>query len=381
MSDEIWITGLGLCSALGLSLAESWQGLLQGESGIRLQQPFSEQRAFPLGLVSDRPNSVNELLDLAWADLTVSASLNNPIGGQESAGIVVGSSRGYQAELEGLCQAAIWDPIELEKWQFCYGESPGRYLAEKLGLSGVNLSPRAACATGLWAIAQGMALIQQGICDQVLVGAVEAPVTPLTLAGFKKMGALSTQGAYPFDQNRDGFVLGEAAALLWLERRTIAEQRGVKPYAKLLGAGFGNDAYHRSAPHPQGAGAIAAVQQCLAKSDCSAEAIGYIHAHGTATAYNDQMEADLIQTLFPGQVAVSSTKGATGHTLGASGTIGAVFCALALQQQVLPPCVGLEHPAFPLNFVQKTQTASFRTALCLSFGFGGQNGAIALAAL
>jgi 3-oxoacyl-[acyl-carrier-protein] synthase II len=376
--DEIWITGLGLSSALGPSLEQSWSVLLQGKSGIRCHQPFTEQRMFPLGLLGDRPRGVNELLDGALADLQQSGVLNR-LPPDLPLGIVVGSSRGYQRELEQLLQRRL-PQSELLAWDACYGASPGQHIAQKLECSlSLNLSPRAACATGLWAIAQGIDLIRRGDCDRALVGAVEAPVTPLTLAGFEKMGALAQLGAYPFDQQRDGFVLAEGAALLLLERRSIAEAQGVKPYAKVLGAGFSNDAYHLSTPHLNGNGALIAIQNCLTWSQRSAQDIDYIHAHGTATQYNDQMEANLIQREFPVHTVVSSTKGATGHTLGASGALGVVFCAMALQQQVLPPCVGLSRPAFTINCVTQAETAFLKNVLCLSFGFGGQNAAIALA--
>jgi 3-oxoacyl-[acyl-carrier-protein] synthase II len=378
--DEIWITGLGLCSALGPSLERSWAALLQGKSGIRLHQPFPEQRIFPLGLVGDRPATVNELLDGALEDLKQSRALEH-LPPDESLGIIVGSSRGYQAELEQLRQNRSQESALLD-WSHYYSASPGQHIAQRLGrLVSINQSPRAACATGLWAIAQGMDLIQRGDCDRALVGAVEAPVTPLTLAGFEKMGALAQSGAHPFDQHRDGFVLAEGAALLLLERRSAAERQGKKAYAKLLGAGFSNDAYHLSTPHPYGEGAIAAIQHCLNWSHCSGAAVDYIHAHGTATPYNDQMEANLIQACFPMRTAVSSTKGATGHTLGASGAIGAAICAMALHQQVLPPCVGLEKLEFPIHCVSQAETAPLETVLCLGFGFGGQNGAIALSAV
>jgi 3-oxoacyl-[acyl-carrier-protein] synthase II len=378
--DEIWITGLGLCSALGPSLEQSWATLLQRKSGICLHQPFPEQRVFPLGLVGHRLATVNGLLDGALEDLKQSGAMEClPL--DESFGIVVGSSRGYQAELEQLRQNRLQESSLLD-WNHYYSASPGRHIAQRLGgLACIHPSPRAACATGLWAIAQGMDLIQRGDCDRTLVGAVEAPVTPLTLAGFEKMGALAQSGAHPFDQNRDGFVLGEGAALLLLERRSSAERQGRKAYARVLGAGFSNDAYHLSTPHPYGEGAIAAIQQCLAWSHRSATAVDYIHAHGTATLYNDQMEANLIQSCFPTRTAISSTKGATGHTLGASGAIGVAICAMALHQQVLPPCVGLEKPEFAIHCVSQAERAPLNTVLCLSFGFGGQNGAMALAAV
>jgi 3-oxoacyl-[acyl-carrier-protein] synthase II len=238
----------------------------------------------------------------------------------------------------------------------------------------------AACATGLWSIAQGFELIRTGQYERVLAGAVEAPITPLTLAGFAQMGALAKTGAYPFDRHREGLVLGEGGAILVLEASTLAAQRGATVYGRILGAGLTADGYHVSKPEPGGRAAIAAVKQCLQRSQLDAAEIGYIHAHGTATALNDRNEAHLIQALFPQDVPVSSTKGATGHTIGASGAIGAAFCLMALKHQVLPPCVGLKQPDFALNFVTQPLPSASQTALCLSFGFGGQNAAIAFAA-
>jgi 3-oxoacyl-[acyl-carrier-protein] synthase II len=243
--------------------------------------------------------------------------------------------------------------------------------------AGPILSPRAACATGLWAIAQGVELIHSGQCDWVIAGAVEAPVTLLTLAGFRQMGVLATAAALPFDQARTGFALGEGAALLVLERSEHAQQRGAKSYGSVLGFGLGNAAHHISTPEPQQQAAITTVQDCLRRSQLVPQQVQYIHAHGTGTLLNDAAEAHLIQHLFPHQPAISSTKGATGHILGASGALGAVFCLMALHQQILPPCVGLKTPAYPLNLVSQAQSADLQVALCLGFGFGGQNAVVA----
>jgi 3-oxoacyl-[acyl-carrier-protein] synthase II len=236
----------------------------------------------------------------------------------------------------------------------------------------------AACATGIWAIAQGFELIQTGRCQRVIAGAVEAPITQLTLAGFDKMGALAHRGSYPFDRGREGLVLGEGAAILVLESADLARQRAASVYGQLLGFGLTCDAYHVSAPEPGGRSAIAAVEQCLERSHLSPTDINYIHAHGTATQINDRNEAQLIQYLFPQGVPVSSTKGATGHTLGASGALGAAFCLMALQHQLLPPTVGLNEPEFDLDLVTASRRSQVRQVLCLSFGFGGQNAVMAL---
>jgi 3-oxoacyl-[acyl-carrier-protein] synthase II len=164
--------------------------------------------------------------------------------------------------------------------------------------------------------------------------------------------------------------------VLVLERSDRAEARGARIYGRILGAGLTADAYHRNAPDPGGGGILAAVKESLGRSNLEPEAIDYIHAHGTGTALNDQTEAQLIEQLFPHNPWVSSTKGATGHTLGASGALGVAFCLMALQWQTVPPNVGLRDPAFPLNIPLGPRTAALKHSLCLSLGFGGQNGAI-----
>lgn len=376
---DVWVTGMSLSSALGPSLDRSWNALLEGNCGIQLKAPFLNLPPYPLGLSADSPTRLLPLLTHVLQDAVADAGLQNfKVGQLETAqwGVVIGSSRGYQADIEKLIQEG--QACDLYTWMQLYGQSPAGQVAQQLGCFGPVLSPRASCATGIWAIAQGIELIQTGQCDVVIAGAAEAPITPLTLAGFQNMGALAKAGAFPFDLNRTGFVLAEGAALLVLERRDHAEQRGARPYGKALGFGLTNDAYHRSAPDPNWSAARTAVQDCLTRSSLEPYQVGYIHAHGTATALNDAREAAMIQEMFSGKItAVSSTKGATGHTLGASGALGSVFCLMALHKQMLPPCVGLSLPAYDLNWVLHAQPKALDATLCLSFGFGGQNAAVA----
>jgi 3-oxoacyl-[acyl-carrier-protein] synthase II len=223
-----------------------------------------------------------------------------------------------------------------------------------------------------------MQLIETGQCQQAIAGAIEAPITPLTLAGFQKMGALATTGCYPFDRRREGLVLGEGGAVLVLESGEVARQRGAKIYGQILGYSFTSDAYHTSAPAPDGWQAIASIKQCLERSHLTPTEINYIHAHGTSTKLNDSREAKIIQYLFPQGVAVSSTKGGTGHTLGASGALGIAFCLMALKEQILPPCTGLSVPEFDLDLAIASRKTSVEKVLCFSFGFGGQNAVLAL---
>ncbi|MBW4583597.1 MAG: beta-ketoacyl-ACP synthase [Tildeniella nuda ZEHNDER 1965/U140] len=392
---DVVVTGVGLVSALG-SLDVTWKHLLAGRSGIQQQQPFLELEPRPLALIADEPSALAAITQQVIASAIEDAGLIPPL---IDCAVVVGSSRGNQAQWERLAKTRL--SKQITEWRdksstphsplpTPHSPLPSTWLetlphaaaiaaARQIQTTAIVQSPMAACATGLWSIAQGFDLIRTGQYARVLAGAIEAPITPLTLAGFTQMGALARTGAYPFDRDREGLVLAEGGAVLVLEAAALADQRGANIYGRILGAGLTADGYHISAPEPDSRAAIAAVKQCLTRSGLAFDAIDYIHAHGTATLLNDRNEAHLIQSLFPQHVPVSSTKGATGHTIGASGAIGAAFCLMALKHQVLPPCVGLTQPEFALNFVTQSVPTHVQTALCLSFGFGGQNAAIAFA--
>ena len=380
-SVEIVVTGIGFVSALG-SLKRSWCRLLKGESGIKQHQPFLDLPSRPLALSGQATTSLEKLTELVVAEAIQDADLAMPI---PDCGVVIGSSRGCQASWERLARRFTKDKessqssnADLEHWLDLLPHQAAIATARQIGSIGSVLSPMAACATGIWAIAQGYELIQTGQCQRVVAGAVEAPITPLTLAGFDKMGALARTGSYPFDRHREGLVLGEGAAVLVLESAKLAKERKASVYGQLLGFGLTCDAYHVSAPALGNQSALAAVKQCLERSHLCPTDINYIHAHGTGTQLNDQNEAQLIQRLFGQRVPVSSTKGATGHTLGASGALGAALCLMALKHQLLPPCVGLTESAFELDLVKTSRPAEIRQVLCFSFGFGGQNAVLAL---
>ncbi|ACC82030.1 beta-ketoacyl-ACP synthase [Nostoc punctiforme] len=378
---KVLVTGIGLVSALGGSLEDSWKNLIAGKSGIRLHQPFPEIKPLPLGLIAQQPSELAMLTQMVVTSALQDAGLVPPLA---DCAVVIGSSRSYQASWEMLARQMYKDTKNLPvsnfgNWLDILPHINAIATARQIGATGMVLAPMAACATGIWSIAQAALLIQTGQCQQAIAGAVEAPITPLTLAGFQQMGALAKTGAYPFDLQREGLVLGEGAAVFVLESAELAKQRQAKVYGEILGFGLTNDAYHSNSPEPEGKSAIAAIKQCLERSCLSPADIDYIHAHGTATQLNDQMESMVIQRLFPQGVAVSSTKGSTGHTLGASGALGVAFSLMALKHQILPPCVGLQQPEFDLEIVTAARLSKIRQVLCLSFGFGGQNVAIALA--
>ena len=377
---KVCVTGIGLISALGGSLEESWQNLLAGKSGIRLHQPFPELKPLPLGLISQQPSELTILTQMVVSSALQDAGLVPPLA---DCAVVIGSSRSYQASWEMLTKEMYRDAANLSvsslgNWLNTLPHMNAIAATRQIGASGIVMAPMAACATGIWSIAQAALLIQTGQCQQAIAGAVEAPITPLTLAGFRQMGALAKTGAYPFDLHREGLVLGEGAAVFVLESAELAKQRQAKVYGEILGFGLTNDAYHSNSLEPEGKSAIAAIKQCLERSCLSPADIDYIHAHGTATQLNDRIESMVIQHLFSQRVAVSSTKGSTGHTLGASGALGVAFSLMALKHQILPPCVGLQQPEFDLDIVTAARLSKIRQVLCLSFGFGGQNAAIAL---
>jgi len=368
---DIVVTGIGLQTVLG-DRETTWQRLLAGKSGLSLQQPFPELPPYPLGCLGREPARLADLIDPVVLAALDDAQLTAPL---PDCGVVVGSSRGCQGDWERQARLGSWQG---SNFAALLPHQAAVRSAQLLGSGGPVLAPMAACATGLWCIARAVDLLQAGHCQQAIAGAVEAPLTPLALAGFAKMGALATAGCYPFDRRRHGLALAEAAAVLVLETATSARQRRVSSYGQVLGFGLTADGYHVSAPALQGSSAQCAVQHCLARSSLTAAEIDYIHAHGTGTQLNDRREAALIRHLFPPQVAVSSTKGATGHALGASGALGLAFCLLALRDRQLPPNVGLVEPESPeLNLVRTARPHPVRRALCLSFGFGGQNAAIA----
>ncbi|MCU0551054.1 MAG: beta-ketoacyl-ACP synthase [Leptolyngbya sp. Prado105] len=366
---NVVVTGIGLVSAFG-NLAQSWKGLVEMRSGIRFYQPFSCLESKPIGLIEPQPSELLTLTRRVVADVIEDAELELPLF---DCGVVLGSSRGNQAQWEKLAAGQG----EISNWLNTLPNVAAVTMAQMIGTQGIVLAPMAACATGLWAIARGAELIQSRRCDRVICGAIEAPITPLTLIGFERMGALAKDGCFPFDRDRTGLVLGEGGAVFVLESAEFAKQRNAKIYGRILGFGLTADGYHVSAPEPESRAAIEAVKQCLKRSQLRSQEIDYIHAHGTSTQLNDQNEAHLIQTCFSDSVWVSSTKGATGHTLGGSGALGAAFALMALKEQTVPPNIGLRALEFDLRIARSPQSAKLEKVLCFSFGFGGQNAIVA----
>lgn len=371
---DVVVTGIGLKSCLGL-LQETWSSILNGKSGIRSQRLFGEFPAYPLGLVAAQPVKVEDLTQKVLIATLKDAGLEVPL---PDCGIVIGSSRGCQSSWEELTTIKNNQQNIIPKWLETLPHQPAIATAKYIQTSATVLAPMAACATGIWTLARGYELIKTGQCERVIVGAVEAPITALTLAAFERMGALATKGCYPFDLKREGLVLGEGGAMFVLERSELAIHRKAKIYGKISGFGLTCDAHHISAPNTKNGSAAMAIKQALERSGLEPKAIDYIHAHGTSTILNDRHEAQLIQHVFPQGVPISSSKGATGHTLGASGAINTALTLMTLQNNCLLPCIGLRNFEFNLNVITQPRNTMVNHAMCFSFGFGGQNAVIVL---
>jgi 3-oxoacyl-[acyl-carrier-protein] synthase II len=376
---EVVCTGLALHSALG-NLETSWKRLLAGETGISKQQVFSELPAFPVALLGTQPQQLNELTAKLATEVLADAGWQLPV---LECPVIIGSSRAYQPQWEQFARYGV-ELLESklgEKSILGYlPHMPAIGVARIIGSNGAVLAPMAACATGIWSIERGYQMILNG-ADRALVGAVEAPISPLTVVGFQQMGAMATDGCYPFDRQRQGLVLGEGGALFALEERSIAEARGAKIYGQILGCGLTNDASHAWGVGG-GAGEVA-VKQCLERIGQRSIAkrlstrIDHIHLHGTGTQLNDQYEAALVKQFFPG-VPVTGNKGAVGHTLGAAAAISVALAFQSLRYQTLPPTVGCQDLEFELSLVRQATTYDLENIMCWSFGFGGQNAVLAV---
>jgi 3-oxoacyl-[acyl-carrier-protein] synthase II len=260
-------------------------------------------------------------------------------------------------------------------------------IAMRLGAHGPGFSVSSACATGGHAIGEALRMITRGEADVVVAGGTEAALTGVCLAAFRRMGALSREGvSRPFDMRRDGFVMGEGAGVLVLERAEHAKARGATIYGRIAGYGASNDAFHITQPDSEGRGAKAAMLATLADADASPADIGYLNAHGTGTPFNDKIETAAIKSVFNGSNTpppVSSTKSAIGHLLGAAGAVEAVVCLEAVRRGVLPPTLNYAEPDpdCDLDYVPEgpREAPGLEMALSNSFGFGGQNACLAVA--
>jgi 3-oxoacyl-[acyl-carrier-protein] synthase II len=379
--QRVIATGIGLVTAIGQDRPTTWTNLLAGKSGIELVRiPQFADTPIPLAIVDrlsagelSQPRAQRLVLQ-AVSEAIADAGLFLPL---PNCGIIVGSSRGNQIELE----ASLCSDLPKLPWLSLLPGSIASVVAAHTQTQSVVLSPMAACATGNWAIATAYEAIQMGTCEMAIAAAVDAPITPLSIAGFRQIGAMAHTGLYPFSREREGLVLGEGAAAIVMEseRSLLQRQKNeqIVSYGEVLGFGLTNDAWHPTSPDPQHIEAERAIHACLDRIGISARDVDHINLHGTGTQRNDAAEAALVARGFPQAPFVSATKGATGHVLGATGMMEAIFCLLSLKEQVLPPCTGMRSPDFDLNFTHNASTGRNEIALNFSFGFGGQNAVVA----
>lgn len=406
---RVVVTGIGLVSPLGVGTEESWSALLDSKSGIGLNDRFdtAEYPSKIAGLIPDftPEDHVDKRIvrrtdpfipyALAAAQMAVEDSqLPFDEIGRERIGVLIGSGIGGLTTIEHNLRVLLEKgPRRVTPFlipalavNMAAGQVSIRY-----GVTGPNSAPATACTTGLHAVGDAFRLIQHGYADAMFAGGAEAPVTPLAVAGFCSMKALSTRNdepekaSRPWDRDRDGFVIGEGSGILILEELGSAERRGARIYAEVCGYGMSGDAHHVSAPHPEGAGAIKVMEGALADAGIEKSRVSYINAHGTSTPLGDESEVAAVKAVFGEhayELAVSSTKSATGHLLGAAGGLETAIVALAIRDQVLPPTLNLDNPdeSCDLDFVPHTaRKAEIDVALTNSFGFGGTNGGLALA--
>ncbi|KJR42751.1 3-oxoacyl-ACP synthase [Candidatus Magnetoovum chiemensis] len=403
---RVVITGIGLVTPLGIGTDKTWQGLLKGVSGVNNVRRF-DASSLPTRIAGEiidfnpedfvHPKEVKKMdrfihFAMAASELAMQDSgLKITTENSERVGVLIGSGMGGISSIERFSEA--YNSGGYKKVSPFYIPMTIINLASgsvsiKYGAKGPNSSVVTACATGNHAIGDAFRLIQRGDADAMIAGGSEAAITPLSMAGFIIMKALSRRNdepqkaSRPFDLNRDGFVMSEGAGILLLENLENAKARGAKIYAELVGYGLTSDAYHITAPAPEGEGAYRCMASAIKDAQISPSDIDYINAHGTSTKFNDELETAAIKKLFGENaynIAVSSTKSMTGHLLGAAGGVEGGICALSLYHAIVPPTINLEtpDPECDLNYVaHKPLNRDITYALNNSFGFGGTNACI-----
>jgi 3-oxoacyl-[acyl-carrier-protein] synthase II len=408
MRRRVVVTGLGCISPLGNDVKSLWGNILAGKSGVGMITHYdaSEHKTKFAAQVKDfnaaelfgkvearRMDRFSQFAVAAAQRAVADSGLKIEDSIRDRTGVVLGTGIGGLGTL-------------FEQVKVYYDRGPSRVspftvpmmlpdtgagmIAIFLGLRGPNMAVVTACATGTNSIGEAAEVIRRGQADVILAGGSEAVIVPIAMASLSVMGALSTRNddperaSRPFDLNRDGFVMGEGAAVLVLEALEFAQQRGATILAEISGYGSTNDAYHISAPAENGAGAARCMQMALDNAGFGVGDIDYINAHGTSTQLNDKSETSAIKTVFGErayQVPISSTKSMTGHLLGASGALEALICVKAMQDSIMPPTINYEtpDPVCDLDYVpNQARRATLRHVMSNSFGFGGHNAAIIL---
>jgi 3-oxoacyl-[acyl-carrier-protein] synthase II len=405
---RVVITGLGLVSPVGGNVADSWATILRGESGIGPITRF-DVSAFPTRFGGAVRNfSVEQYMSLkearrmddfmhygiaAGVQAMADSALDLEKVDRDRCGVVTGAGIGGLMTIEGTYQSYAEAGRNPRKISPFYIPSTiinmiSGHLSIRFGLRGPNLGVVTACTTSTHALGVGMRCIQYGDADMVLAGGSEMATTPTGLGGFAQAKALSTRNdspqsaSRPWDRDRDGFVLGDGGGAMVLEELEHARGRGANIYAELIGFGMSGDAHHMTAPPEDGDGARRAMVSALRDAQIAPDQVQYLNAHATSTSLGDAAETIAIKNAFGDharKLAVSSTKSMTGHLLGAAGVLEAVFCVLAIRDQVAPPTTNLENPdpACDLDYVPNTaRRMKIDVAASNSFGFGGTNGTL-----
>lgn len=407
MKKRVVITGTGVVSSLGLGTEQFWASIKEGKSGISTVTKFditnfptkvaAEVRDFEPTNFMDKKEAKRmdrfTQFSVAAARMAIETSgLDLEKINRARAGVIVGSGIGGIETLED--QHSVLSnkgPGRVSPFfiPMMIGNMASGRIAIEFGFKGFNECVVTACATSNNAIGDSFKVIQRGDADIMITGGAEASITPLSFAGFCSMGAMSTNAdpntaCRPFDKDRDGFVMGEGAGVLILEEMEHALNRGADIIAEVVGYGCTCDAYHITAPDPEGDGGVRCMKTAIADAGISPDEIGYVNAHGTSTPLNDPMETAVVKKVFgehANKLAVSSTKSMTGHLLGAAGSIEAIATALALKEGFLPPTINYKtpDPECDLDYVTNTgRKADIKYAISNALGFGGHNAAVLL---
>ena len=401
------VTGLGLITPIGLSVESTWASLTGGRSGVGYIQKFDTER-FSVKIAAE----VNDFDPLKYVEKKEARKMGAFIHYAVAASDEAMSDSGLQvtddiSERVGTyISSGIGDFWAIEReHEKLLKDGPGRVspffipsaivnlaagqVSIRTGAKGPNSATATACSAGAHAIGDSFKIIERGDADVMICGGAESAITPMSVAGFAAMRALSTRNddppaaSRPFERDRDGFVLGEGAGLMILEELEFAKARGAKIYAELVGYGMTADAFHITMPDETASGAVRVMNMALRDAGVGPDVVDYLNAHGTSTPYNDKFETLAIKKTFGEhayRLAVSSTKSMTGHLLGAAGGIEAVFSVLAIHRRTLPPTINYvtPDPDCDLDYVpnEAREVPEVRYALSNSFGFGGTNAAL-----
>ena len=419
MMRRVVVTGLGLVTPLGGDVETSWQNLIAGKSGIAAITRFdtSNQKAKIAGEVKpkDHPYGFDPdkrvdhkvqrqvdpfivyAIDAAGQALEDAGLTDMDESLKERTGVSIGSGIGGLPGIESESLVLAEKGPGRVSPHFVHGRlinlTSGQ-VSIKYGLMGPNHSVVTACSTGAHSIGDAARMIKVGDADIMLAGGAESTINPLGVAGFAQARALNMsfndrpeQASRPYDKGRDGFVMGEGAGVVVLEEYEHAKKRGAKIYAEVAGYGLSGDAYHVTAPHPEGKGAELAMRMALKKAGLTPEDIDYVNAHGTSTMA-DTIELAAVKRVLGNDLhgaSMSSTKSAIGHLLGGAGAVEAIFCILAIRDQIVPPTLNLDDPDEGTEGVDlvphKAKKRRVRAALNNSFGFGGTNASLIMTAV